>query len=193
MAAWQEGHWMSKGVTFWAVRIYRGLVTYAIKFGVVGLVGYAIDVGIFNLLRSGHVAEDAWLSTPIGAKVISVTVATVATWFGNRFWTFRDRRRANVLLELVEFSAIAALGMGIAVGCLYISHYVLGYTSVLADNVSANVVGLGIATTFRFLMYRFWVYGSHRVDGLRRREGLADALDDGGAGITRSRRPSLLR
>jgi hypothetical protein len=45
-------------------------------------------------------------------------------------------------LELLEFSTIAALGTGIAVGCLYVSHYLLGYTSVLADNIYANVIGL---------------------------------------------------
>lgn len=151
-------------------RVYRGLLTYAVKFGVIGAFGYIIDVGLFNLFRFDHVGEGTWASTPVGAKVVSVTVATIATWFGNRYWTFKDRRRANFVLELLEFSAIAALGMGIAVGCLYVSHYTLGYTSPLADNISANVVGLGIATAFRFLMYRFWVYGSHRADGLSRRQ-----------------------
>lgn len=156
-------------------RIYRGLVTYALKFGVIGLVGYVIDVGLFNLFRFEHVGEGTWMATPVGAKVISVTVATIVTWFGNRYWTFRDRRRANFFLELLEFSAIAALGMGIAVACLYVSHYLMGFTSPLADNISANVVGLGLATAFRFLMYRFWVYGSHRADGLHRRT--AEAAD----------------
>ena len=151
-------------------RVYHGLLTYAVKFGVVGVIGYTIDVGIFNVLRFEHLGQGTWASTPVGAKVVSVTVATIATWFGNRYWTFKDRRRANFMLELLEFSAIAALGMGIAVGCLYISHYTLGYTSPLADNISANVIGLGIATAFRFLMYRFWVYGNHRSDGLHRRQ-----------------------
>ncbi|WP_418606452.1 hypothetical protein [Georgenia sp. SUBG003] len=32
--------------------------------------------------------------------------------------------------------------MAIAVGCLAVSHYVLGFTSPLADNVAANGVGL---------------------------------------------------
>lgn len=144
-------------------RLHRGLVTYALKFGVVGAVGYVIDVGIFNLFRLEHLGAGTWLSTPVGGKVVSVTVATLVTWFGNRYWTFRDRRRSNFMLELAEFTAIAAIGMGIAVGCLYVSHYVLGYTSALADNISANVVGLGAATAFRFLMYRFWVYGSQRT------------------------------
>lgn len=160
---------MRNSATLWAIRTYRGLVTYALKFGIVGLGGYAIDVSIFNLLRFSHAEDSGWLSSPVGAKVVSVSVATIATWFGNRFWTFRERRRANALLELLEFSAIAAVGMAITVGCIYVSHYWLGYTSVLADNISANVVGLGLATTFRFLMYRFWVYGHHRTHGIHRK------------------------
>ena len=145
-------------------RAYHGLIAYALKFGVVGLAGYAIDVGVFNVLRFSGLAADHWISSPVGAKVVSVTLATVATWFGNRYWTFRDRRRANYWLELAEFSLVALVGMGISVACLYVSHYVLGLRSPLADNVSANVVGLILATTFRFLMYRFWVFGSHRAD-----------------------------
>lgn len=162
-----------------ATRLYRGLVSYALKFGAVGLVGYAIDVGVFNLLRFGGVLGDSWATSPIGAKVISVTLATVATWFGNRLWTFRDRRRTNYWLELAEFSLVALVGMGISVACLYVSHYVLGLTSPLADNISANVVGLFLATTFRFVMYRFWVFGSHREGGLASRTlpGVAAPLD----------------
>jgi hypothetical protein len=65
-------------------------------------------------------------------------------------------------MELLELSAIAAIGVGIALACLYVSRSVLGYESLFADNVAANVVGLGLATTFRLLMYRYWVYGDHR-------------------------------
>lgn len=170
----------------WATRLYHGVATYALKFGVVGLFGYAIDVGLFNLFRLEHVGAGTWLSSPVGGKIASVTVATVVTWFGNRYWTFRDRRRANFVLELLEFCAVAALGMGIAVACLYVSHYVLGYTSPLADNISANVVGLGVATAFRFTTYRFWVYGSHRSLGRVRTPGEAavrGTLGDGPARV----------
>src|ERR1035437_5328688 len=99
------------------IRVYRGLLTYALKFGVIGAFGYIIDVGIFNLLRLEHLGQGTWASTPVGDKVVSVTVATIVTWFCSRYWTFKDRRQANFVLELLEFSAIAGLGMGIAVGC----------------------------------------------------------------------------
>jgi hypothetical protein len=48
--------------------------------------------------------------------------------------------------------------MLIALACLWFSHYALGLTSVLADNISANVVGLALGTLFRFWSYRRWVF-----------------------------------
>ena len=145
--------------------VYERLVRYALKFGVVGLVGYGIDVGIFNLLRVGTFGSDVWWQSPLGAKLISVTLSTLATWFGNRYWTFREHRRRNFMLELIEFAAIAVVGLGISLFCLWISHYVLGFDNLAADNISANVIGLILATAFRFLMYRFWVYAPTRSDG----------------------------
>lgn len=158
--------------------LYERIIRYALKFGVVGLVGFFIDVGIFNALRLGAFGADHFFQQPLGAKIVSVTIATVVTWFGNRYWTFREHRRENFILELLEFSAIAVVGMGISLLCLYISHYVLGYNNLIADNISSNVIGLFIATAFRFLMYRYWVYGPHRSDGLaarNRRDAERDA------------------
>jgi putative flippase GtrA len=148
--------------------LYEKLLRYALKFGVVGLIGYAVDLTIFNSLRLGAADDPSqvlWFHAPLGAKFISVSVSTLVTWFGNRYWTFREHRRQNVLLELVEFAAIAVVGLGISLACLWVSHYVFGFTSLLADNISANVVGLVFATTFRFLLYRYWVYGPQRADG----------------------------
>lgn len=148
--------------------LHETIIRYALKFGVVGVVGLAIDVVVFNVLRTDALGIGGVFTEPIGAKAVSVTIATTATWFGNRYWTFRAQRRRNYLLEFFEFAMIAVVGMGISLLSLYVSHYVLGFTSLLADNISANVVGLILATAFRFLMYRYWVYGNHRSDGLER-------------------------
>ena len=160
--------------------LYERLIRYALKFGVVGLIGYFVDVSVFNALRLGVIGGDSWFNGPIGAKVVSVSIAIVVTWVGNRYWTFRDHRRKNVWLELLEFGVVAGIGMGISLFCLWVSHYVLGFTSLLADNISTNVIGLIISTAFRFLMYRFWVFGPQRTDGLtarRNREALGTETD----------------
>jgi putative flippase GtrA len=157
--------------------LWERIVRYALKFGVVGLAGYVVDLGISNLLWSGALG-DGWYETPLGGKFISVTVATLVTWFGNRYWTFREHRRKNFVLELLEFSLIAVLGLGISLACIYISHYVLGFTSLLADNIAGNVVGLVIATAFRFLLYRFWVFAPTRADGHTARLNAERARDD---------------
>jgi putative flippase GtrA len=150
------------------------LVRYAFKFGIVGLIGYVVDVGIFNLLRVGF-AHIPPFDEPFVPKIISVSVAVVITWFGNRYWTFREHRRANYLLELLEFGAVAVGGLLIGLLCLFVSHSVLGYTDALSDNISGNVIGLFLGTAFRFLLYRFWVYGHHRKDGLTAQEHKAEA------------------
>jgi putative flippase GtrA len=151
------------------------LARYALKFGVVGLLGYVVDVGLFNLLRLGAFGSDHALQGPIGAKIVSVAVAVLVTWFGNRYWTFREHRRANYLLELLEFVTVAVGGLLIGLACLAISHYVLGFDNLVADNISGNIIGLALGTAFRFFLYRFWVYGHHRKDGLSAREHKAEA------------------
>ncbi len=145
------------------------LVRYALKFGVVGLVGFFTDITIFNVLRISVFDE------PIVPKIISVTIATLVTWFGNRYWTFREHRRKNYLLELLEFGAVAVGGLLIGLLCLWVSHYVLGFDNIVADNIAGNGVGLVLGTSFRFLLYRFWVYGHHRKDGLSAQDHKAEA------------------
>lgn len=134
----------------------------AAKFGAIGLIALVIDVGLFNLLMfaggSGPMA-----GKPLTAKVISVIAATTFAYFGNRFWTFRHRARTSYAREYVLFFVLNFIGMGIALGCLWFSHYALGLTSVLADNISANVIGLALGTLFRFWSYRKWVFPEQEI------------------------------
>jgi putative flippase GtrA len=155
--------------------LWHGLLAYAVKFGVVGLIGLVIDVTLFNLLRLGVFGEDHWAQSAIGAKTISTSVAIIFNWLGNRYWTFRHHRRRNYVREFVEYVAVSIGGMLIALACLWISHHWLGYTSILADNVATNVVGLALGTAFRFLLYRYWVYGHHRADGLSNLDRVEEA------------------
>jgi putative flippase GtrA len=133
------------------------LVHELAKFGVVGLFAFAIDISVFNLLRFAG-GEGPMYDKPLTAKVVSVCLATTFAYFGNRHWTFRDRGRTNFGREYLLFFVLNGVGLLIAVGCLWFSHYALGLTSPLADNISANGVGLVLGTMFRFWSYRRWVF-----------------------------------
>ena len=156
-------------------RLWHGLLAYVVKFGVVGLIGLVIDVTLFNLLRLGVFGDDQWAQSAIGAKTISTSVAIVFNWLGNRYWTFRAHRRRNYVREFIEYAIVSVGGMLISLGCLWITHHWLGYTSLLADNISTNVVGLALGTAFRFVLYRYWVYGQHRSDGLSNLDRVEEA------------------
>jgi len=131
------------------------------RFLTVGGLGFVVDVGLFNLLRFEAGLGDGQgvlYDKPITAKIISVVVATVVTYAGNRTWTWRHRERTGVMREYSLFFVFNGIAMAISVATLATSHYVLGFTSPLADNISANVVGLSLGTAFRFFAYRRWVF-----------------------------------
>lgn len=151
----------------------RRLIAQLARFGAVGAVGFVVDFSIFNVLRATVLSPDEVHSGPFWAKVVSTVVAIGVNWVGNRYWTFRDQRRSVATREGIEFVVVSLGGMVISLGCLGISHYVLGFTSALADNVSGNVIGLLLGTLFRFWLYKVWVYHPDRAEreAARRRDG----------------------
>ena len=68
------------------------------------------------------------------------------------------RDRVGYAREYALFFLLNAVGLLISIGVLWISHYLLGFTSPLADNLSANGIGLMLGTLFRFWAYRRWVF-----------------------------------
>jgi putative flippase GtrA len=88
------------------------------------------------------------------AGIVSILVA----YFGNRFWTWKDRPRREMSREIALFFIINGIGILISAAVLFISRYLLGFQSALADNIAANVIGIGLGTIFRFWSYRIWVF-----------------------------------
>jgi len=141
----------------------RRLIAQLARFGVVGAIGFVVDFSVFNLLRATVLSPEETHSGPFWAKVVSTVIAIFVNWMGNRYWTFRDQRRSVATREGIEFVVVSLGGMLISLGCLGVSHYVLGLTSALADNVSGNVIGLALGTAFRFWLYKVWVYHPERT------------------------------
>jgi putative flippase GtrA len=132
---------------------YRGSLTQLASFGLVGGIAFIVDLGIYNLLRL-TVLSDA----PIWSKVASAGVSMVVAWLGNRHLTFRKERGRALGREAGLFFVMNVIGLCISAGCLWLSHYVLGFTSPLADNIAGNGIGVVLGTVFRYFAYRFVVF-----------------------------------
>lgn len=140
------------------LRFSRELVCFL----VVGGLGYVVDVVAFNLLLS-HAPFSRW--DPTYARTAAMAAAMVVTFTGNRWWTWQDGARGDGRREAVLFVFFNVVGLLISLATLVVSHDLLGLTSRLSDNVSANVVGLGLATAFRFWSYRTFVFAAVATDG----------------------------
>jgi putative flippase GtrA len=123
------------------------------SFSLVGTVAFLVDISLYNVLAS-TVLDDS----PIAAKVASVAVATAVSWLGSRYLTFRRTRGRSIRSETLLFALTNFVGLLIATGCLYVSHYLLGFDSQLADNISGNVVGVIAGNVFRYFAYRYIVF-----------------------------------
>jgi putative flippase GtrA len=137
------------------------LVRELSKFGTVGSVSFLIDLAIFNVLLAAG-------SETLVAKTISTTIATTVAFLGNRFWTWRAREHTHMGKQYGMFFFLNAVGLGIGLACLAISHYGLGQfwpelQSQLADNISGQLVGTAFGTLFRFWSYRRFVFRDNAV------------------------------
>lgn len=136
---------------------FAHLVREVGKFGIVGAVCYGIDVGIFaawnNLTGQRYVAI-----------VVSTVIAASVAFVGNRIWTWRDRSRSSLKREYALYFGFNAVGVVIGIACLWLSHRWLGsiwpgvFATALADAVAGKVVGVGLASLFRFWAYRRFVF-----------------------------------
>jgi putative flippase GtrA len=129
------------------------------KFGVVGAGGFVIDFGGFLLLFYGQGPVHGHLTT---AKIISGVAATLFTYIGNRTWTFRHRRSRPAHHEAMLFFAVNGIGVIISTVYLNFTHDVLGLTSKGAVSFN-NILGIGLATIFRFWAYRQFVFRAEHV------------------------------
>ena len=132
-----------------------------LKFALVGGTTWIIDTTIFLVLKS-TVLEPK----PVTAKVISVVVATLASYGLNRGWSFRTRGGRERHHEAVLYALISALGVVVYAAPLWISRYTLDLrvpevtpiTEHLADFVSGQIVGVLAGMVFRWWAFRRFVF-----------------------------------
>jgi putative flippase GtrA len=146
-------------------RRYQRFLGEAAKFLTVGGVATFVAFVIFNGLVHGYFGSTGVMNQqPLVAFVVANTVGMVVSYRGSRSWAFRDRAAVGVAGGRVAFIVINLLSMVIPLACLAFTRYVLGRSDPVADNIAANLVGLGLGTLARFWAIRQFIFTGRVLD-----------------------------
>jgi len=132
---------------------FGGVLHELAKFGVVGAVAYVMTVAISNFFRFGPARLG-----PITSLGLAMVIAATFSYFANRHWTWRDKKRRGLGREYSLFIALSVVGFVLTEIPVGFSEYVLHLHSPLAYNISGNLIGTGVGTIWRFWSFKQWVF-----------------------------------
>jgi putative flippase GtrA len=143
---------------------FRQLIHEGAKFGIVGGIGFIVVLAGSDALHF-ELGLDKFTSV-----TIATILATVITFLGNRYWSFRDRQGAGAGSETLLFFIFNGVGLLIQYACIFLVTDLLGQSGRVWYTI-ANFVGVGIGTLFRFWSYRKWIWVHPEVQLARLRRG----------------------
>jgi putative flippase GtrA len=144
---------------------FRRLIHEFAKFAVIGAAGVVITNAVYDLLHL-HLGLG-----PVTSTTIATIVATIASYLGNRYWSFRDRQRTGVPREVAVFAVLNGIGLLIQDATVAFNYYLLGLgQNKLAGFLALNA-GIVLATLFRFWSYRRFVWVAPPAGGAGDTEG----------------------
>ncbi len=133
----------------------------AARFSAVNVVATAVALVIFNLLAHGIPGIynpgplNGW---PLTSWFVANCVGMAISFYGSRRFAFKHRKASGPGGGALIYVVINLVSFVIPMGCLWITRNAIGWDSVLADNVSANVVGAFLGMLFRFWAFRRFVF-----------------------------------
>ncbi|MFD8482740.1 GtrA family protein [Kitasatospora sp. NPDC059673] len=129
----------------------RGLSLEAVGFAVIGASGVVVNFALFWILN--NVIGLASLRSNVAATLVAICT----NYLGYRYWLYKDRDAASRKREITLFLLFSGIGMLIETGTLGFTQYVLGLDTPF-EKLGGKFLGLVIATVFRFVSYRTWVF-----------------------------------
>lgn len=127
------------------------------RFSIIGVFAAGIDIAFSNVLF--FIVQLG----PVTSKAIAMAIATTVAFIGNREWTFQQREFSrSARAQYVRFWMANLIGFAINVSIVAAGSRMLDLDDLVTYNLVANVVGIGLATTVRFVLYAKWVFTSIR-------------------------------
>jgi putative flippase GtrA len=136
----------------------RRVAPEALAFGTIGAANTLLYMAItWTLLSIGAVK----------ASIVATVVTTTLAYLANRYWTYRRHTRSALRREYTLFFGFNLVGMIIQSGAVTIGKYGFGLTEEHDEMLFMGVtlLGIAIATIFRFWAYRTFVFLKPPVDG----------------------------
>jgi putative flippase GtrA len=132
-----------------------------LRFAVVGGTTFLIDKGVWYALKLTVLEQKV-----VTAKAIAVLVAVIASYVLSREWSFHTRGGRERHHEAALFFIVSGISVGLNLLPLYISRHAFGLqepmvslvTEEIADFVSGSIIGMLVATGFKYWAMRKWVF-----------------------------------
>jgi putative flippase GtrA len=125
----------------------------ALKFALVGAVGFAVDAGLLILLFDILQLELA------SSRIAAFVCAASTNWFLNRVYTFADRdHRGRKSLQWMRFVASAVLSAIPNLGIFFLLMQVFPETTGYA--LLAMCCGILAGYISNYQLSRWWVFGT---------------------------------
>ncbi|MFQ5397975.1 MAG: GtrA family protein [Anaerolineae bacterium] len=156
-----------------------------LKFAVVGLIGFVVDFGIFNLLTgplekvmAPGTAADQILAgvgmtqgsalAPAVASTISFLAAVISNFVWNRYWTYPDSRSRSIRKQLAQFTLVNIVGIVIRIPLITFTHQpfarfagqipaLVPYADRIGNNM-ALILAVVVVLFWNFFVNRYWTY-----------------------------------
>jgi putative flippase GtrA len=141
---------------------FRDLIHEVLKFGTVGGVGALLQFIIQDIAHAKYGMSEA------GGQAVGIGVGVFLTFFGNRYWTYADRRSHGKAFyrETAQFLFWCFAGLGIQEGLLWVfTSGIHHHHDSLAYYDAVTAVGIAVATLFRLWAYRTFVFKSVEPSG----------------------------
>jgi len=128
------------------------------KFGAIGAFNTFLDWGILNILIA-----ITGIATGLGFssfKGISFIIATISSYFWNKYWTFKSKK-SSTGDEVKKFLSVSFVGLLINIGMASLIVFSFHSSDITSPERIANI-GAAVATIvsliWNFVGYKLWVF-----------------------------------
>jgi putative flippase GtrA len=139
----------------------------AVKFSAVNVVATVVAIVLFNALVHGLpmlYSPGPLHGYPVLSYFIANCVGMVISFYGSSRYAFKHRMPSGPAGGAVNYAIINVASFVIPMACLWVTRNVFDWDSVIADNVSANIVGAVLGMFFRFWAFRRFVFKRRAVE-----------------------------